>query len=172
MASDLDELDLISAIWILACNDENHLITYEGIRDRLGLDKNFDVMGLVLKRRELFRPGAPPGELDEWKDAMRNGNRLPSWLKGISTDAERLNAIDRLSANDIFRSQFRTTRGSLKSQIEIVNWGLEHIDRLRKSKTASREANAKSWQMWLVFFVGLANIVATVAIAFTKSGSS
>ncbi|HXD32136.1 MAG TPA: hypothetical protein VN643_13520 [Pyrinomonadaceae bacterium] len=26
-----DELDILSAIWILACNDENPLISYEGI---------------------------------------------------------------------------------------------------------------------------------------------
>lgn len=162
MASDLEELDLISAVWILASNDENHLITYEGIRDRLRLDKNFDITGLVQKRRELFRPGASLGELDEWKDAMRKGSHLPSWVKGISTDAERLSTIDRLSTKDVFRSQFRTARGSLKSQVEIVNWGLEHIDRLRKSKIASREVNAKSWQMWLVFFVGVANIVVTI----------
>lgn len=165
MASDLDDLDLISAVWILASNDENHLITYEGIRDRLGLDKNFDIRGLVLKRRELFRPGSSSGELDEWKDAMRKGSRLPSWIKGIPTDAERLSAVDRLNADDVFRSQFRTPRGSPKSQVEIVNWGLEHIDRLRKSKIASREANAKKWQMLWVGIVGLLNIITTIWVA-------
>lgn len=83
MASDLEELDLISAVWIFASNDENHLITFEGTRERLGLEESFDVKSLVLRRRELFRPGAPPGELEEWQASMRNGSRLPTWIKLI-----------------------------------------------------------------------------------------
>ncbi len=31
VSSEIDELDLLSAIWILANNDENNLITYKGI---------------------------------------------------------------------------------------------------------------------------------------------
>lgn len=172
MTSDLEELDLISAVWILASNDENHLITFEGIRERLGLEESFDVRGLVLKRRELFRPGAPPGELEEWQASMRNGGRLPTWIKLIPEGPERLTAIDGLSQKDVFRSQFRANRGAPKSQVEIVSWGLEHIDRLRKSKIATLDSSAKSWQMWLVFGVGVANIIATIAAAYIKGNES
>lgn len=172
MACDLKELDLISAVWILASNDENHLITYEGLRERLALDENFDVKGLVLKRRELFRPGAPPEELEDWQASMRMGRRLPTWIKLIADDSKRLGAIDGLSQNDLFRSQFRANRYSTKSQVEIVSWGLDHIDRLRKSKIASNEASAKSWQMWLVFCVGVANIIATIALGFIKGNEN
>jgi len=172
MASDLEELDLISAVWILASNDENHLISFEGIRERLGLDKGFDVKGLVHKRRELFRPGAPPGELEEWQTSMRSGSRLPTWIKVIPAEEERLAAIDALNQKDVFRSQFRASRGAPKSQVEIVSWGLEHIDRLRKSKMAARDASAKSWQMWLVFGVGVANIIATIAISHMKDNEN
>ena len=119
MACDLEELDLISAVWILASNDENHLITYEGIRERLGLDK-VNVKELVLKRRELFRPGAPPRELKDWQSSMRKGSRLPTWIKVISDESKRLEAIDGLSQEDVFRSQFRANRDSPKSQVEIV----------------------------------------------------
>lgn len=149
MASDLEEFDLISAVWILASNDENHLITFEGIRERLGLDEGFDVKGLVLRRRELFRPGAPPGELEEWQASMRNGSPLPTWIKLIPEGPKRLASIDGLNQKDVFRSQFRANRGAPKSRVEIVSWGLEHIDRLRKSNIAARDASAKSWQMWL-----------------------
>lgn len=168
MTSDLEEFDLISAVWILASNDENHLISFEGIRERLGLDEGFDVKGLVLRRRELFRPGAPPGELEEWQTSMRNGSRLPTWIKRIPEGPKRLGAIDGLNPQDVFRSQFRANRGAPKSQVEIVSWGLEHIDRLRKSKIAARDASGKSWQMWLVFWIGVANIVATIAVAQMK----
>lgn len=169
MASDLEEFDLISAVWILASNDEKHLITFEGIRERLGLDEGFDVKGLVLRRRELFRPGAPPGELEEWQASMRNGSWLPSWIKLIPEGPKRLAAIDGLNRQDVFRSQFRADRDAPKSPVEIVSWGLEHIDRLRKSKIAARDASAKSWQMWLVFCIGVANIIATIAMAYMKS---
>jgi hypothetical protein len=172
MACDLEELDLVSAVWILASNDENHLITFEGIRERLGLDENFDVKRLVRKRRELFRPGAPPGELEEWQASMRKGSRLPTWIKLISDDSKRLVTIDGLSQKDVFRSQFRANRDSPKSQVEIVSWGLEHIDRIRKSRIAARDASAKSWQMWLVFGVGVTNIIATGALAFMKGNDS
>jgi hypothetical protein len=172
MACDLEELDLISTVWILASNDENHLITYEGIRERLGLDASFDVRGLVLKRRELFRPGAPPGELEDWQASMRQGSRLPAWIKLIEDDSNRLSVIDGLSHKDVFRSQFRANRGSPKSEVAVLSWGLDHIDRIRKSKIASQEVSAKSWQMWLVFFVGVANIVATIAVAVVKGNES
>ncbi len=172
MACNLEELDLISAVWILANNDENHLVMYEGIRERLGLDTSFDIRGLVLKRRELFRPGAPPGELEAWQASMRNGSRLPRWIKLIEDDSKRLSVIDGMSQEDVFRSQFRPSRGSPKSQVDVVSWGLDHIDRIRKSKIASHEASAKSWQMWLVFFIGVANIVATIAVAVVKGNEN
>ena len=156
---DLEELDLISAIWILASNNENHLITFEGIRERLGLGAQTDVRALVLKRRELFRPGGPPDELKEWQEAMRAGRRLPTWIKLIADPVKRQRAIEDLSERDVFRSQFRVGKGAPVSQIEVVTWGLEHLDRIRKGRIASREASAKSWQMWLVFEVAAANII-------------
>ena len=169
MACDLEKFDLISAVWILASNDENNFITYEGIRERLGLDASFDIKGLLLKRRELFRPGAPPNELEDWRASMRKGFRLPIWIKLIEDNSKRLSVIDGLCQKDVFRSQFRAIRGSPKSEPSVLNWGLDHIDRIRKSKISSKEASAKSWQMWLVFGVGVANIIATIAIAVVKS---
>jgi hypothetical protein len=76
------------------------------------------------------------------------------------------------SDKDVFRSQFRANRGAPKSDIAIVNWGLDHIDRIRKGRIASREASAKSWQMWLVLAIGIANIFATLAIAYVKGNDS
>lgn len=172
MSYDLEELDLLSAIWILASNDENHLITYEGIRDRLGLDADFDIRRLIMKRRELFRPGAPPGELEDWQVSMRKGSRLPAWIKQIKDNSKRLNKIDSLSQDDVFRSQFRANFGSPKSEVAVLSWGLDHIDRIRKSRITSQEVSAKSWQMWLVFLVGVANIVATLGVSLAKSNES
>jgi hypothetical protein len=165
---DLEELDLLSAVWILASNDENHLLTFEGVRERLALSAQYDVRTLVLKRRELFRPNAPPGELEEWKNAMRAGSRLPAWIRQLDEPAQR-QAIDALSDKDVFRSQLRPGRNAPVSSIQVVSWGLEHLDRIRKSRIAARDATAKSWQMWLVFGIGVANIVVSIVLAVLKA---
>ena len=57
---EIEELDLVSAIWILASNDETSLITYRGIQYRLDLPTAFDIKALIARRPELFRPGANP----------------------------------------------------------------------------------------------------------------
>jgi hypothetical protein len=159
-----DDLDLLSSIWIMASNDETHLMTYEGIRHRLSLPRDFDVKALIKRRPELFRPGASPLALDDWKGKMLQGRSLPAWLRVLSDDQERLSAIKALSIEDVFRSQFRAPRASERSPIEIIRWGLEHLERLRKAKLEEREATAKSWQVWLIFGVSVVNVIATVIL--------
>jgi hypothetical protein len=166
---DLEELDLQSAVWIFASKDENHLLTFEGIRERLCLDADYDVRRTVLKRRELFRPGAHAFELEQWKAKMRTGRRVPPWIKQIEDPEQKARAIENLSEKDVFRSQFRTEPGATASSIEVINWGLDHLDRIRKGRIASREATAKSWQMWLVFWIGVANIIVSTILALSKT---
>ncbi|MDZ7380003.1 MAG: hypothetical protein ONB06_11745, partial [candidate division KSB1 bacterium] len=55
-----DIFDVLSATWVFACNDENPIITYEGIRQRLNLSTSFDITSLVQSRGDLFRRGVPP----------------------------------------------------------------------------------------------------------------
>jgi hypothetical protein len=172
---DVEELDIVSAVWILASNDETSLITYEGIRYRLDLLHNFDVRSLVRKRGELFRSGANAKHLEAWKEEMLAGRHLPSWIRAIADDAEKQKTIKSISVNDVFRSQFRTS-GSIgnlpwradRSAIEIIKWGLEHIDRLRKANLEAREATAKSWQMWLIFGGTVLSILTQIIIAMQK----
>jgi hypothetical protein len=169
MADELNEIDLLSAIWILASIDENHLLTYEGIRERLGLNDEYNVRELILRRRELFRPGAPPGALEKWKTKMRERpTSQPAWIRAIHDESQKLAAIEQLSENDVFRSQFRARMESPRSEVELLNWGLEHLDRIRASRLASREAHAKSWQMWLVFGIGVVNVVVTILVPYFK----
>lgn len=163
-----DVFDILSATWILASNDENEIITYEGIKNRLNLPKNFKIKELIQSRGELFRKGVPESRLRLWKDEMRTGHHLPSWIKEIEDNTERDKAIDSLTTNDVFRSQFRTGRDSPQSPIEIINWGLEHIERLRKASLDAREQSAKRWEIWLVFIVSLINIGVTIVVALLK----
>jgi len=163
-----DNLDLLSAIWILASNDENPLITFQGLNHRLGLPANFDVRAIVRSRPELFRPGATDSRVSAWKSELRAGRNYPGWLKAIPNEIDRAAAIERLSADDVFRSQFRAHANAEKSPIEIIKWGLEHLDRLRKAKAEEKDASVKRWQMWLVFWVSVAGVVSQFGIAFAK----
>jgi hypothetical protein len=175
MTVEVDDLDIVSAVWILASNDETSLITYEGIRYRLDLLPSFDVRNLVRKRGALFRTGANAKHLEAWKEEMLAGRHLPSWIRAIADNAEREKTIRGLTVDDVFRSQFRTSRSSGvqpwhadRSPIEVINWGLEHIDRLRKANLEAREATAKSWQMWLIFGGTVLSIATQIIIAIVK----
>lgn len=157
-----DEFTILGATWILASNDENPLITYEGVRQRLNLEPDFDVRGLVRRHGELFRRGMPQQRLDDWKNRMRAGRAVPSWIRE-APEIDRQGMIDALSPDDGFRSQFRSTSDAPKTEVPIIEWGLAHIERLRKARNEAREASAKSWQMWLVFATSVLGILATIA---------
>ena len=75
-----DDLDILSAIWILSCNDENPILTYKGITTRLGLPDKFDARTLIRSRSELFRPGTLNSRLDAWKKLMKSGKSRPAWI--------------------------------------------------------------------------------------------
>ena len=47
-----DDLDILSAIWILSCNDEISEMTYEGVKYRLGLADDYNLRRLI---RESWR---------------------------------------------------------------------------------------------------------------------
>ncbi|EJN11601.1 hypothetical protein PMI42_05079 [Bradyrhizobium sp. YR681] len=65
-ADRVDEFDLMAAIWILSSLDENPVMTYRGIVDRVGSTEE-NVRRAVFGRRELFRTGVPKYRLDSWK---------------------------------------------------------------------------------------------------------
>jgi hypothetical protein len=145
-----DVFGILSATWILACNDETEMITYEGIKHRLNLQDDFDIKGLIQCRGELFRKGLPRYRLKEWKEAMLGGRRRPSWILDIEDPSIQRQRIEALTADDIFRSQFRAEKDAPRSPIEIIDWGLQHIDRLRKASLEAREESIKRWQLWAV----------------------
>jgi len=161
-----DEFDVLSAIWILASNDENPSITYEGIKYRLNLPTDYDVRSLIASRGDLFRRGIPQQRLDRWKREMFEGKRVPSWLREIDDDAERQKRIQSLTTDDVFRSQFRAERDSPQSQIEVITWDLEHIDRLRRANLESWEQAAKTWQVAIAIGIGILNLIVTLIVAF------
>lgn len=162
---DARDLDTVSAIWILACNDENPIITYEGIRSRLGLTPEVDIKALVGTRAELFRHGIPSQRLMRWKQEMRAGKHLPAWMKDVDDEQKKAATIEALTTEDVFRSQFRAEADALRSPIEIIDWGINHIDRLRKAGVEAREEKFK----WIT---GLAVPLFSMVIALAAVLSS
>jgi len=163
-----DIFDVLSAAWVMASNDEQPIMTYEGIRQRLELSSSFDVRALLQSRGDLFRPGVTAARLAAWKANMIAGHHLPTWIRNIRGEEERRRTIDGLKVHDVFRSQFRVEDGAPKSSLEVIDWGLRHIDRLRKATFEARDTTAKGWQMWLVFVTSLLSIVATISVALLK----
>src|SRR4051794_15724636 len=119
-----DDFDILAAIWILSCNDENPLLTYQGISARLNVPDGAYVRELVASRRELFRPGAPHVRLRAWKQRMKAGHGRPSWITDLEDAAEQVRIIDGLSEQDVFRNQFRAAACAPRASLELVDWGL------------------------------------------------
>ena len=92
---------------------------------------------------------------------------MPGWLKAID-ESKRSAAIEALGSGDMFRSQFRAQADAERSPIEIIKWGLDHLDRLRKARVDANDASVKRWQMWLVFWVTLLGVVSQFLIAYAK----
>jgi hypothetical protein len=110
--------------------------------------------------------GVPEWRLGEWKDEMSLGKSLPSWLREIESKDERDAKIKSLRSQDVFRSQFRAGYDAPKSTVSIIEWGLTHIERIRKARLEEREQTAKSWQIWLVFITSIMGIIVSLVLEF------
>ena len=164
-----NQLDILCSIWILACNDENPKITYQGIRSRLGLAKDFDVKALVYSRGELFRKQTPQSQLNKWQDEMRQGRHLPTWIREIQDANSRTEKINSLTPTDVFRSQFRAEANSSRSDIEIINWGLQHIDRLRKAELETKQERTRFFTSIIIpIFSTIVAIVAVISSFYVQ----
>lgn len=91
---------------------------------------------------------------------MRAGRHLPAWVREVDDEARKAATMDALSADDVFRSQFRAEADAPRSPIEIIDWGIQHIDRLRKAGVEAREEKFK----WLT---GLTLPLLSMIIALT-----
>lgn len=155
--------DALPAIWVLSCLDETPMMTYHGIVNRTGITED-EARKLVGSRRDLFRPGVPARRLDEWKAKMRKERSLPAWILEMPDAAQQQKAIDELSPKDVFRNQFRVEDHAPKCSLEIISWGLSHLDLIRKSAATIREEKLKRWG---TVVLPTAAILVTLAVALT-----
>lgn len=161
--TEIDPFTLLSAMWVFACNDEKALISYRGVRHRLGLPQGYPVEEIVRSRAELFRLRAPSSQLSAYKEKLRSENKGPTWLQAAKTPEERLREIDALQPSDYFRSQFRTEPDAPRSTLEVLKWGLEHIERLR-TVHESRRQERRQW------ITGILVPLLSVGLAFGTLG--
>ena len=142
-----EDFDNLCAIWILACNDQNAILSYKNLCERLGLEKDY-VKKMIQGHRELFREGSVP-------------NPLFRAFKG------KFYPDETLGNEDVFRSQFRI--GSEKkgpSPLDIMNWGLGHIERLRKAELENRAERNARLQIWTILILSFINIIVTIGLHF------
>lgn len=167
-----DDLDTLSAIWILSCNDDNPIMTYRGIAQRLALPDDEFVRTLVRSRSELFRPGILNSRLRDWKANMKSGKHRPAWVIEIQDKKEQEATIDRLTRDDVFRNQFRVERDAPKCSIEIIDWGLKHIERLRKDRSEEKDANQRKWSSIVIplgsLAVALVSVLSSMGIQWVS----
>ena len=162
-----EDFEILCSIWVMASNDQNRTMVYEGITYRLGLQPGYNVKGLVRLHPELFRPGIPSKELEMQQAIWKaDPSKRPAWiLKSIDSEDGRLAKIDSLSTNDVFRSQFRIAEQAPQSPVTIIDWGLLHIERLRNAQHQSLERTAKDKEVrWILLLTG-ANLVVTIIAA-------
>jgi hypothetical protein len=132
---------------------------------REGVDANH-VKELIKANRPLFRPKAPT-QLEAWKKKREEDRKFPEWLSG-NTEEEKLDALNNLEAEQTFRSQFRVgpqPKGKDypdPAPVEVIEWGLQYIDRRRKAMLEFRDTTAKQWQIIAVAVIGIANILVTI----------
>lgn len=167
-----NHLDILCSIWILACNDKNPQISYRGIIQRLGLPEDFDVHTLIQSRGELFRKKTTPTQLKRWKEEMLTGKDLPNWIREIDDQQKRNETIQSLTIEDVFRSQFRPEQDSPRSDIEIIDWGLQHIDRLRKAVLETNNERIRKYSSIYIPILSLLITLITVVFSLYVQNTS
>src|SRR6266545_6137330 len=131
----LDDFELLSAIWMLASNDENPIITYGGLSYRLETpDKR--VRELVRSRPDLFRRKVASSDFQEFKTGLEKDPTKTAWLLAMDEET-RKKVLAALSMDDAFRSQFRGHSDPAKP--EIIELGLTHLQRLREFRAQQQE---------------------------------
>ncbi len=142
---------------------------YEVVENRISPPASINVRQLVHSRGELFRRTIPPHRLEVWKQEMLKGKHLPSLLRDIEDESLRKKKIEALTSSDVFTNQFRVDSSDKAplTQLEILDWGLKHIDRLREARTEKREESYKKWgSKWLPLLSTLIALVTVVSAGY------
>jgi hypothetical protein len=145
-----EQWDTLSAIWVMSCNDKFPIMTYAGLGSRVTLA---EVRKLVGGRRELFRPmGERERErhMKTWKADIISDmessteDHTPRWILDILDPEERRRAMEEFHTRDAFINQFRQAPYGVKCKRSAIDWGLNHIERLRRAELEEIELLRKA----------------------------
>jgi hypothetical protein len=98
---------------------------------------------------------------------MRPVENVPGFIGEAKPELQQ-QMINALGPEDGFRSQFRTEDNAPRSEVAIIEWGLNHIERLRKARSEAREATAIGRQVKLVLATSVLGVLATIIAALIK----
>jgi hypothetical protein len=102
---------------------------------------------------------------------MRPVENVPGFIGEAKPELQQ-QMINALGPEDGFRSQFRTEDNAPRSEVAIIEWGLNHIERLRKARSEARsearEATAIGRQVKLVLATSVLGVLATIIAALMK----
>ena len=70
--NNIDEYSILSAIWILVCNDDAPFLLYSSTELRLNLPDSFQLKKLIKKHGELFKPNCSLYDLETVKSQDAN----------------------------------------------------------------------------------------------------
>jgi hypothetical protein len=138
----------VTTIWVMACRDENAILTYKGISKRTSLPPD-EVKNVVKRWRELFRLGAQATDLAIWKAELEKQRgriqpvNYPEWLEEIPA-SEQEEAIKKLCDEDVFRSQFRLRKDDSKSDVPIIDFGCKYIQTHRQTDLEIKKENREN----------------------------
>jgi|GEM_PF-1473593 len=157
--------DILTAVWILSNNDDNPIMLYDSLNKRLSIPSTIDLKKMVLSRRELFRPGVKKSELEKKKINWKSNHNIPEYLLEFS-DEQRKKIINEITEADVFRSQFRIGEKTDKTSIETINWGLNHIEKIRQyrieKQNESLQRISSKWVPILSLVITLFTISSTM----------
>jgi hypothetical protein len=94
---------------------------------------------------------------------------IPAWVFESDDPLDRRKAIESIRTDDVFKSQFRSPKSSLKSgpsPIEVIDWGLEHLERLRRAEEERKESQWKWFKEGLIPILSVIVALGTVIITF------
>lgn len=124
---------ILSAIWMISNTEECPLILYKQLYISLKISESIDLKGIIQDNREFFKHGSNQKELDIMKTIWKRDGLNPDYLKTSQKSEEVNNNIDKIGTDDVFKSYFRISGCNEKTSIEIINWGVNHIDKLQQA---------------------------------------
>jgi hypothetical protein len=148
------------ATWILACNDEQPIIFYKSLAERLGCDNTDDLREMVKNHRELFRP-MKEATLNKYKKHyMDKPHCFPKVLNTNNESVE--DAWRHITTEDAFTSQFRRKPDEKKSSDDLRDWGVNYIQKRWDMVVKTREERRF---IRSAIYIPVASIIVTIMLA-------